>query len=67
MGLWLGRDMGRIIYRSSNQGGRILGPDDSFSIQEVVNHLDAVAHLNLSTLGHRDDSSTNLARLKMVE
>jgi hypothetical protein len=63
-GIWLGRVWIRILYRSSNRG-RILGPDDSFSIQEVLNHLHAVAHS--STLGLRDDSSTNLARLEIVE
>jgi len=47
--------------------GRILGPDDLFSIQEVLNHLDAVAHLSSSTLGHRNDSATNLARLNIVD
>jgi hypothetical protein len=50
-----------------SMAGRILGPDDSFLIQEVLNHLDAVAHLSSGTLGHWNDSATNLARLNVVE
>ncbi len=46
---------------------RILGPDDSFSIQEVLNHLHAVAHLSSSALGHRNDTTINSARLHIVK
>src|SRR6476660_5182262 len=56
----------RILYKSSNGRG-ILGPDDSFSVQQVLNHLHAVAYLSLNMLGHRKDSATNLARLNIFE
>ena len=51
-----------IVDRNSH-----LGPDDSFSIQEVLDHLHGVADLSSSLLGHRKDSAANLAWLQTVE
>ncbi len=36
-------------------------PDDAFLIEEVIDHFDAVAHLNLGLLGHRKNSTDQLA------
>jgi len=45
----------------------VLGPDDSFSIEEILNHFDAVPDLNSSTFRHRKNSAKNFARLHIVE
>ena len=53
--------MGMETFVSYKQDGRSeclnLGEDDSLSIQEVHNHLYAVAHLGSNMLGHGNDSA----------
>ena len=36
-------------------------PDDAFLIEEVIDHFDAIAHLDLGLFGHGKDSTDQLA------
>ena len=36
-------------------------PDDAFLIEEVVDDLDAIAHLDLRLFGHGEDGTDQLA------
>jgi len=45
----------------------ILGPDNSFLIEEVLNHFHAVAHLGSSALGHGNDSAINSSGFHIVK
>jgi len=42
-----------------------LTPNHSFLIQEVVDHLDTVSHLNLCLLGHGKHGAGQLTRLEI--
>ena len=42
-------------------------PDDAFLIEEVVDHFDAVTHLNLRLFRHRENGTNQLTRLNVVE
>jgi hypothetical protein len=42
-------------------------PDDAFLIEEVVDHFDAITHLDLRLFGHREDGTDQLARFDIVE
>jgi hypothetical protein len=46
---------------------RGLAPDDAFLIEEVVDHFDAITHLDLRFLGHWKDGTDQLARFDVVE
>ena len=43
-----------------------LTPNDSFLIQEIIDHLDAVPHLGLGLFRHGNDRTHNLARLDII-
>jgi hypothetical protein len=47
--------------------GRLLTAHDSFSIEEVFNHLYAISQLCSSRRGQGKDSATRFARFKIVE
>ncbi len=53
--------MGGIALKKT--GVEYLAPDHSFLIQQILNDLDAVPHLDLSLLRHRQHSSDQLAGL----
>jgi hypothetical protein len=53
----------RLNGQVETRGMVILGPDNSFSIQEILNNFDAIAQLSSSMLRHRKDSTAKLARL----
>ena len=36
-------------------------PDDAFLIEEVIDHLDAITHLDLSLFGHGKDGTDQFA------
>jgi hypothetical protein len=36
-------------------------PDDAFLIEEVIDHFDAIAHLNLGLFGHGEDGTNQFA------
>lgn len=36
-------------------------PDDAFLIEEVIDHFDAIAHLDLRLFGHGEDGTDQLA------
>jgi len=42
-------------------------PDNAFLIEEVIDHFDAVTHLNLRLFRHRENGANQLARLNVVE
>ena len=40
---------------------RSLAPDDAFLIEEVIDHFDAIAHLDLRLFRHGEDGTDQLA------
>lgn len=42
-------------------------PDDAFLIEEVVDHFDAITHLDLRLFGHGEDGTNQLSRFDVVE
>ena len=36
-------------------------PDDAFLIEEVIDHFDAITHLDLRLFGHGEDGTDQLA------
>ena len=40
---------------------RSSAPDDAFLIEEVVDHFDAITHLDLRLFGHGEDGTDQLA------
>lgn len=59
--------MSRGVVRKRREGREDLAPDDSFLIQQIINHLDTVPHLCLRALRHRDDGPNDLSRLDVIE
>lgn len=53
---------------SNEEGaGLSLTPDDSLLVQEIIDHFDAVPHLGLCPLGHRDHRAANLPWLDVIK
>ena len=46
---------------------RSSAPDDALLIEEVVNHFDAITHLDLRLFGHWEDGTDQLARFDVVK
>ena len=66
------QDQERTNAREDCQEGALIGevrdlesgssaPDDAFLIEEVIDHFDAVTHLNLGLFGHGKDGTNQLA------
>jgi hypothetical protein len=56
-----GLSRGRFRSGIEEMKNAVLAPDDAFLVEEVIDHFDAITHLDLGLFGHGEDGTDQLA------